>query len=153
MPDATKHPRNPLPTADAIIEVDVEGSAGVVLIERKNPPLGWALPGGFIDYGESAAQAAVREAREETSLEVELVELFHVYADPSRDPRVHTLSAVYVVRPLTADPRAGLRAADDAASADVFTLDALPALCFDHGVILADYRRYRARGARPPPAR
>src|SRR5438093_13789382 len=88
-------PRNPAPTVDTIIELD---SGGIVLIRRKNPPPGWALPGGFIDYGESAEDAAVREAQEETSLSAQLIELLHVYSDPRRDPRKHTIATVFIAR-------------------------------------------------------
>src|SRR5687768_8665746 len=103
--------RNPLPTVDIIIEL---GEGEIVLIERKNPPHGWALPGGFVDYGESLEAAAVREAKEETSLQVQLVEQFYTYSDPDRDPRYHTISTVYIA---TAQ---GLpRGADDAKTAKV----------------------------------
>src|SRR5712692_4564121 len=85
--------KNPLPTVDIIIEI---AGRGIVLIERKNPPHGWALPGGFVDYGESLEHAAVREAKEETSLEVKLIEQFHGYLDPKRDPRHHTISTVFI---------------------------------------------------------
>ena len=139
-------PRGPRPTVDVIAEMP-EG--GVVLVRRKHPPPGWALPGGFVEAGESAAAAARRELLEETGLEVELVELFHVYADPARDPRGPTLSAVFIGR-AAGTPVGG----DDAAHAEVFSLDALPApLAFDHALILADYRRYRQDGRRPPPDR
>lgn len=139
--------RNPIPTVDAIIEIGAGG--GIVLIERANEPHGWALPGGFVDYGETVAAAAVREAREETGLDVDLVELFHVYSDPDRDQRQHTMSTVFIARASAAPV-----AADDAADARVFALDALPSpLCFDHARILADYRRYRDSGQRPPPTR
>jgi 8-oxo-dGTP diphosphatase len=122
---------------------------GIVLVRRKHPPPGWALPGGFIEAGETAAAAARRELREETGLDVELDELFHVYADPARDPRGPTLSAVFIGR-ATGTPVGG----DDAAHAEVFPLDALPTpLAFDHAVIIGDYRRYRAEGRRPPPDR
>jgi 8-oxo-dGTP diphosphatase len=122
---------------------------GIVLVRRKHPPPGWALPGGFVEAGESAAAAARRELQEETGLRVELVELFHVYADPARDPRGPTLSAVFIGRAAGAPV-----GADDAAEARVFPLDALPApLAFDHALILADYRRYRREGRRPPPDR
>src|SRR5258706_1531165 len=84
--------KNPLPTVDIIIET----GGGIVLIERKNPPHGWAIPGGFVDYGESLEQAAVREAKEETSLDVKLIEQFHTYSDPRRDPRHHTISTGYI---------------------------------------------------------
>ena len=97
--------RNPLPTVDIIIEV----AESIVLIERRNPPHGWALPGGFVDYGESLENAAVREAREETSLEVKLIEQFHTYSDPRRDPRHHTLSTVFI-----GTARGEPEAADDA---------------------------------------
>lgn len=152
MSETSEQPRNPYPTADAIIVVG-ENEPQVVLVERANPPRGYALPGGFIDYGESAARAAEREALEETSLEVELVELFHVYADPGRDPRKHTLSTVFLARPRAPDAAARLRGGDDAAAAGLFPLSKLPPLCFDHGVILEDYRRYRETGERPPPHR
>lgn len=137
--------RNPTPTVDIIIEV----ADGIVLIERRNPPVGWALPGGFVDEGESVATAAVREAMEETTLRVELVEQFHCYSDPGRDPRQHTISVVFIAR---ADGTP--TGADDAMQARVFPLGALPSpLVFDHAVILRDYLRYRETGDRPPPTR
>jgi len=124
--------RNPIPTVDIIIELEV---GGIVLIERKNPPYGWALPGGFVDYGESLEDAAVREAREETSLDVRLVRQLHTYSDPSRDSRMHTLSTVFI-----ATASGTPRASDDAKSLGVFTRDTLPGeLCFDHARILSDY--------------
>jgi 8-oxo-dGTP diphosphatase len=127
---------------DAIIEL---GGGGIVLIRRKNPPPGWALPGGFIDYGESAEEAVVREALEETGLEIALVELFHVYSDPRRDPRRHTLAIVFI-----ASAGGTPRAADDASAVGVFREGELPApLAFDHARILADYFRYRRTGIRP----
>ena len=137
-------PTTPLLTVDIIIEV----SGGIVLIERKNPPPGWALPGGFVDVGESLSQAAVREAREETSLEVTLTEQFFAYSDPKRDPRGATTSVVFLGR-ATGTPRAE----DDAKNIGVYALDALPELAFDHGQILDDYRRYKKDGARPPVTR
>jgi 8-oxo-dGTP diphosphatase len=140
--------RNPKPTVDLLIELD--GRPGtLVLIERANEPHGWALPGGFVDEGEWIADAAVREAKEETGLDVVLVELFHVYSDPSRDRRMHTVSTVFIARAV-GEPEGG----DDARAATVASLDALPSpLVFDHGTIVDDYRRYRATGARPPPRR
>lgn len=135
-------PRNPFPTVDIIIELS---AGGIVLIRRKNPPPGWALPGGFIDYGESAEAAAVREAREETLLEVQLVELFHVYSDPHRDPRKHTMAVVFIAT-ATGVPVG----ADDAAEAAVFHEHDLPApLAFDHGLMLRDYFTYKRTRRRP----
>lgn len=124
--------KNPLPTVDIIIET----GKGIVLIRRKNPPYGWALPGGFVDYGETLEQAAVREAREETSLDVELVSQFRAYSDPSRDPRHHTISVIFRARAVSGTPRA----ADDAIDAGIFDRNNLPDdLAFDHGKILQDY--------------
>ncbi len=123
--------KNPLPTVDIIIE----HGGGVVLIKRKNPPPGWAIPGGFVDYGESLEEAAVREAMEETGLVVRLKRQMHTYSAPGRDERMHTITTVYV-----AEGSGELRAADDAAEAGVFTRDALPGgIAFDHREILEDY--------------
>lgn len=145
--------RNPTPTVDVIIEItsadDPDAPPGIVLIERKNEPRGWALPGGFVDDGEPLSTAAVREAKEETGLRVDLVEQFFSYSDPARDPRQHTLSTVYVGR--ASGTPVG---ADDAARAAVFTRDSLPdVIVFDHRQILADYFHYRETGQRPPPDR
>jgi 8-oxo-dGTP diphosphatase len=137
--------RNPTPTVDVIIEM---ADGRVVLVRRKNPPHGWALPGGFVDYGETLAAAARREALEETGLDVELLEMFHSYSDPRRDPRGHTVSTVFLGR-ASGTPQAG----DDAAGVATFALGDLPDLAFDHGQILADYTAYRASGRRPPPER
>lgn len=126
---------NPVPTVDILIALP---GRGVVLVQRRNPPLGWAIPGGFIDYGESAEQAAMREALEETGLEVELTGLFGVYSDPQRDPRQHTISTIFTAQ--ARDPEQ-LRAGDDARAVSVFPLTALPdQLAFDHGRILQEYR-------------
>ncbi|MFH0959268.1 MAG: NUDIX hydrolase [Pseudomonadota bacterium] len=123
--------RNPLPTVDIIIKVE----GGVVLVRRKNPPYGWALPGGFIDYGESAEDAAIREAKEETSLEISDPKLLSVYSAPNRDPRYHTISTVFVATG-KGIPRAG----DDAAQIQVFGQNNFPAdLAFDHNKILDDF--------------
>ncbi|MBN2798133.1 MAG: NUDIX hydrolase [Deltaproteobacteria bacterium] len=132
--------RNPTPTVDIILERDGQ----VLLIERRNPPHGWALPGGFVDEGETVEQAARREAMEETRLEVQLTALLHVYSDPARDPRKHTLSVVFVGT-FEGEPAAG----DDAGALGFFPLDDLPQLAFDHATILADYLRFRDTGARP----
>jgi ADP-ribose pyrophosphatase YjhB (NUDIX family) len=135
-------PVTPLLTVDAIIEI----GDGIVLIERKNPPPGWALPGGFVDVGESLAQAVKREAMEETSLDIELVEQFFSYSDPARDPRGATVSVVFVAKS-SGTPRA----ADDAKNLRIFTLADLPALAFDHAKILSDYRDWKEKGRRPGP--
>jgi ADP-ribose pyrophosphatase YjhB (NUDIX family) len=128
--------RNPVPTVDIIIEVmDGRKRRGIVLIERKNPPPGWALPGGFVDYGETLEEAAVREAREETSLDVELLGQFHAYSDPGRDPRLHTISTVFIAR-----AKGAPTAADDARAAVVVNpRDRSLPLAFDHRKILDDY--------------
>ena len=129
------------------VDIIVETAGGIVLVRRRNPPLGWALPGGFVDPGESVAQAARREAKEETGLDVELTELLGVYSDPARDPRgIYTASTVFIGR-ADGTPVGG----DDAAAARVVPLDALPPdIAFDHATIIADYRRYRAGQGRPP---
>ncbi|MBI4879922.1 MAG: NUDIX hydrolase [Planctomycetes bacterium] len=126
--------RQPRLTVDLIIQV----ADGVVLVERKYEPLGWALPGGFVEWGETLEQAAVREAKEETSLDVTLGRQFHAYSDPERDPRGHTVSVVFLA---TADgePKGG----DDAKTARAFPLDQLPELAFDHEAILQDYVQRR----------
>jgi 8-oxo-dGTP diphosphatase len=128
---AAGRPRNPIPTVDIIIEHE----GGVVLIERRNPPHGWALPGGFIDYGESAEAAAAREAMEETGLRLEGLRQFHVYSDPKRDCRMHTLTTVFVAVGV-GEPRA----ADDAKALRVFRPGEIPVeMAFDHRSILEDY--------------
>ena len=130
--------RNPTPTVDIIIAVD----GGIVLIMRRNEPVGWAIPGGFVDYGESLEEAAVREAWEETSLDVILEGQLKTYSRPDRDPRQHTISTVFMAR-ATGTPIA----ADDAAQIGVFTEETLPEpLMFDHGEILTDYFRFMRGG-------
>jgi len=137
--------RNPVPTVDIIIELTDKPQRPIVLIERKNIPLGWALPGGFVDYGESVEIAAIREAKEEVSLEVELIEQFQVYSDPKRDPRQHTLSIVFI-----AIAKGEPIAADDAKNLGIFPTWEIPDnLCFDHDKIIQDYLRYRHYGIRP----
>jgi 8-oxo-dGTP diphosphatase len=137
--------RNPAPTVDIIIELIDRPHRPIVLIERLNPPPGWALPGGFIDYGESVETAAKREAEEEVGLNVQLIEQFQVYSDPSRDPRQHTLSIVLIAS-AQGQPKAG----DDAKNLEIFDLWQLPpSLCFDHDRILQDYCYYRRYGFRP----
>ena len=134
-------PVTPLLTVDIVIELVDRPERPIVLIERKYPPLGWALPGGFVDIGETLETAAVREAREETSLDVSLQLLLGNYSDPSRDPRGHTASAVYLAT-ATGEPLA----ADDACNVSLFDPLHLPTLAFDHGRILADYLQYRQTG-------
>lgn len=137
--------RNPAPTVDIIIELADSPHRPILLIERQNPPHGWAIPGGFVDYGESVETAARREAKEEVSLEVELVEQFQVYSDPQRDPRKHTLSIVFL-----ATARGIPQAASDAKKIGIFHSWEIPSnLCFDHDQILRDYWRYRYYGIRP----
>ena len=126
--------RNPVPTVDIIIEMGDK----IVLIERKNPPHGWALPGGFVDYGESFETAAVREAKEETGIEVSNLQQFRTYSDPARDPRQHTASTVFI-----ASGKGHPVAADDALRAELFGENELPELVFDHKRILADYFKSR----------
>jgi 8-oxo-dGTP diphosphatase len=140
--------RNPTPTVDAIIEI-ADRPGTVVLIERGNEPRGWALPGGFVEAGEWVIDAAIREAKEETGLDIAITELFHVYSDPHRDPRQHTLSTVFLAT-ATGAPIGG----DDAQRAGVFALAALPSpIAFDHATMLADYIEYRSTGRRPPARR
>lgn len=145
--DSEKY-RNPKPTVDVLIEL--AGRPGeLVFIERAHEPVGLALPGGFVDEWEWIADAAVREAKEETGLDVELVELFHVYSDPARDPRQHTISTVFIGR-ARGEPVGG----DDAARALVCRPAELPQpLVFDHARIVDDYVEYRRSGKRPPPKR
>lgn len=127
--------QNPIPTVDIIIEF--EGS--IILIKRRNPPHGWALPGGFVDVGETVEDAAVREAKEETSLDVRLKRQLHTYSDPERDPRHHTISTVFI-----AEGRGNPVAADDAAEIGVFSSETLPEpIAFDHKEILQDYFQNR----------
>ena len=124
--------KNPIPTVDIIIEIEAKG---IVLIKRKNPPYGWAIPGGFVDYGESLEEAAVREAKEETDLDVKLIQQFHTYSNPNRDPRHHSISTVYVGK-----AKGIPQAKDDAIEIGIFNESNLPAeIAFDHRSILKDY--------------
>jgi ADP-ribose pyrophosphatase YjhB (NUDIX family) len=126
----TNH-RNPFCTVDVIIET----GDGIILVNRKNPPPGWAIPGGFVDYGESLEDAVCREAKEETGLDIKLVRQFHTYSDPGRDPRHHTVSTIFIAK-AAGKPKAG----DDAKEAGIFTRDTLPDnIAFDHRLILGDY--------------
>ena len=127
--------RNPLLTVDAIIELGQDASREIVLVKRKNPPPGWALPGGFVDYGETVEEAAVREAFEETGLKIDLVRQFHTYSAPGRDPRGHTVAVVFIAR-AKGEPKGG----DDASLARAFRPDRLPEdMAFDHRQVIEDY--------------
>jgi ADP-ribose pyrophosphatase YjhB (NUDIX family) len=139
-----KQYRNPVPTVDIIIEM----KGGIVLIERRNAPFGWAIPGGFVDYGETLEDAARREAEEETSLNVDLKHLLYSYSNPARDPRRHTISTVFV-----ATAKGIPQAADDAKNLGIFKLNKLPGeMAFDHAAILADYSRFKKSGRIPKPS-
>ena len=124
--------QNPVPTVDIIIEIETKG---IILIRRKNPPYGWAIPGGFVDYGESLEEAALREAKEETNLDVKLVKQFHTYSNPKRDPRHHSISTVYIAK-----GEGTSKAKDDALEIGIFNGSNLPdEIAFDHRSILNDY--------------
>ena len=125
-------------SADVIIELRDRPGRPIVLIKRKNPPFGWAIPGGFVDVGESVESAAAREAEEETGLEVECLQLLGIYSDPGRDPRGHTASAVYVAE-ASGEPVAG----DDAGEVGIFEPDHTPPVVFDHDRIVSDYLKWR----------
>jgi 8-oxo-dGTP diphosphatase len=134
--------KTPLLTVDIIIRYE----KGIVLVERKNPPLGWALPGGFVEIGECLEEAACREAKEETSLDIKLTEQFHAYSNPHRDVRFHSVTMVFIADVV----RGVLKGEDDAKRAGVFTETTLPAgIAFDHGQIIADYLAYTKSGMRP----
>ena len=138
-------PVTPIIAADALIELVDRPGNPIVLIKRENPPYGWAIPGGFVDVGESVPDAAVREAKEETCLDVELVCLLGCYSDPSRDPRGHTVTMIYVAR-ASGDPIA----ADDAADVAVFDPENVDVdLAFDHEKVIADYLDWRKTGVVP----
>lgn len=135
--------RNPVPTVDIIIET----GRGIVLIERRNAPYGWAIPGGFVDYGETLEDAARREAKEETSLDVTLKKFLYSYSNPARDPRQHTISAVFI-----ATAKGTPQAADDAKNLRIFKPSELPKeMAFDHAQILTDYLKFRKTGRLPKP--
>ena len=136
--------KNPTPTVDCIVELPRDR---IVLVKRKNAPIGWALPGGFVDAGEELGTACRREAREETGLDVELVTQLFTYSDPKRDPRKHTISTVYACKAKTGAQPVG---ADDAQDARWYAEKEVPwaELCFDHGQILRDYFRWVRTGER-----
>ncbi|MCX8082249.1 MAG: NUDIX hydrolase [bacterium] len=129
--------KNPIPTVDIIIELD----GGIVLIKRKNYPYGWALPGGFVEYGETLENAVLREAKEETGLNIVDLKQFHTYSAPDRDPRHHTISTVFIGK-----GRGILKGDDDAEDAKIFTEENLPEeIVFDHRKILNDYFEYKKK--------
>jgi 8-oxo-dGTP diphosphatase len=134
--------KNPKPTVDCVVELPGER---IVLVKRRNRPVGWALPGGFVDEGEALHAACVREVLEETGLDVDLTEQFFTYSDPARDPRQHTISTVYIGW-AEGTPKGG----DDAQEAKAFTVDTLPLgeLVFDHALIVSDYLTYKRTGKR-----
>ncbi len=133
--------KTPFLTVDVIIRY----KGGIVFIERKNPPPGWALPGGFVEIGESVEDAATREAKEETSLDVTLTEQFHVYSKPGRDPRFHTVSVVFI-----GNGQGTLQGQDDAKRAEVFPENQLPGqIAFDHRQIIMDYLTYVKTNKKP----
>lgn len=139
-------PVTPALAADTIIELIDYPGRPIVLIERANPPYGWAIPGGFVDVGERIEYAAIREAKEEVSLDVTLIALLGIYSDPSRDHRGHTITACYV-----AEASGKPVAADDAKNCQIFSLDKLPGLlAFDHAEVLAHYKAYRETGRVAP---
>jgi 8-oxo-dGTP diphosphatase len=139
-------PITPLLAADILIELVDQANRPFVLIERAFPPYGWAVPGGFVDVGETLEQAAIREAKEETCLDISLTVLLGIYSNPNRDPRNHTVTAVYIAE-ATGMPQA----ADDAKNFGIFTFDNLPTmLAFDHAQVLADYQNYRLTGKVTP---
>lgn len=128
--------KKPRVAVDFIIKFD----EGIVLIKRKNFPEGWAIPGGMVDYGETVEEAAVREAKEETNLDIEIEGLLGVYSEPNRDSRWHTISAAFVCR-----GKGQLKAGDDAKEAKVFKLDEIPELAFDHNKIIEDFKEYEEK--------
>lgn len=141
-------PETPALTTSIVIELTDRPDVPIVLIRRKYPPHGWALPGGFVDVGETVEHAAVREAEEETALRVTLKTLLGCYSDPTRDPRSHTATVIYV-----AEAQGEPRAQDDAAGVALFSPEALPSpLAFDHALILRDYLMFRREGRLPPPS-
>ena len=139
-------PVTPSLACDTIIELIDYPDRPIVLIERVNPPYGWAIPGGFVDVGETVEHAAIREAREEVSLNVKLITLLGLYSDPKRDNRGHTVTAVYV-----AEANGNPVAADDAKNCQIFSIDSFPrVLAFDHEQVLIDYVDFRTTGKVAP---
>ena len=142
--------KNPKPTVDLLIYRTLQNTTmEIVLIKRKNPPVGWALPGGFVDEGESVEHAAKREALEETGMNVTLKELLYVYSKPTRDIRQHNISVVFTAESIDDRTPKGM---DDASDAQWFSLEHLPApLVFDHEQIINDFITLNNTGLRPNP--
>ncbi len=141
--------KNPKPTVDLIIHKKIEQTRSIILIKRKNAPVGWALPGGFVDEGEAVEAAARREALEETGLHVTLEELLYVYSNPDRDPRQHNISVIFTATIRGDDVPVGM---DDAAEAKWFELESLPDLIvFDHRQVIIDFIEFTSTGKRPDP--
>ncbi len=132
--------RKKKPSPRLAVDVIIEYKGKIVLIERKNYPFGWALPGGFVEYGETVEKAARREAKEETGLVVCDLRQFHVYSQPTRDLRCHCVSVVF-----TAKGKGKIRAKSDAKRVGLFGKENLPFLAFDHKKILLDYFRERKK--------
>ncbi|MCS6984327.1 MAG: NUDIX hydrolase [Leptospiraceae bacterium] len=129
------------------VDIIVEQNGKILLVKRKFPPYGWALPGGFVEWGECVEQAALRELQEETGLEGRLLDILYVYSHPKRDSRAHVISVVFV-----AQACGRVMAQDDAGRADFFPFDRLPSpLCFDHEEIIQDYVRLRCKKERVDP--
>lgn len=127
----------PFPAVDAVIKYFENGKfKGIILVERRFPPLGWAFPGGFVEQGESLEKAVVREAKEETGLKIEIEKQFHTYSEPKRDPRIHTISTVFICR-----ASGKIKSGSDAKNVKLFSLEKIPTLCFDHEKILNDLKK------------
>ena len=143
--------RNPTPTTDVIVyRTSTEKHTEILLIERTNPPYGWALPGGFVDEGEMVEAAAVREVLEETNLTIQLQSLLYVYSNPKRDTRQHNLSVVFTSN-VSWEESLNAKGGDDAKQAHFFPLQSLPALVFDHAEIIEDFVRFIKTADRPNP--